>query len=396
MPGMLPGRHRRTAAALALAVAGGLWASCGDSNLGGPGGGGVGNPEFTSCPNISVSDAPATGAAVTYKLVETGGTPPVTTTCSPASGATFPVGTTGVSCTAHDNIGRSAVCSFTVTVASSARLGAMHFLAFGDSTTAGENGIDFAGDTYPETYNPPTCGTTSLQSADRTIQYFDPTASYPQQLLNLLKGRFPGESFVMENEGNPGEPAGNGVPRLGACFATDRPDVLLLLEGVNDIAGTYGWTPTANDAQTIFNYLKNDVASAISSGVSFIFVSTILPVANCMPFDPPQPCRGAASGDSADLLNKNAAIDQVNTKIRAGIGGATIVDGNAAFKAADPTLASLIDVDGLHPTKAGYAVLAQAWMTAVASKVPITSIRGGRVSFPQFSPKRGQASRRNH
>ena len=114
-----------------------------------------------------------------------------------------------------------------------------------------------------------------------------------------------------------------------------------------------------------------------------------------MPFDPPQPCRGAESGDSADLLNKNAAIDQVNAKIRAGIGGATIVDGNAAFKAADPTLASLIDVDGLHPTKTGYAALAQAWMTGVASKVPITSVRGGRVSFPQFSPKRGQASRRD-
>jgi lysophospholipase L1-like esterase len=65
----------------------------------------------------------------------------------------------------------------------------------------------------------------------------------------------------------------------------------------------------------------------------------------------------------------------VNAVIRSGIGGATIVEGNAAFKVADPTLASLIDVDGLHPTKIGYAVLAQAWMNAVAARVPITSVR---------------------
>jgi lysophospholipase L1-like esterase len=255
----------------------------------------------------------------------------------------------------------------------------MHFMAFGDSTTAGENGIDFSGDTFPEIYIPPTCGTSSLQSAARSPQFFDPSASYPQQLLNLLKGRFPGESFVMENEGNPGEPAGgsppNGMLRLATCFTTDHPDVLLLLEGVNDIAGTYDWAPTTVQGQTIVGYLRSDVSRAISNGVSFVFVSTILPVGNCTSFNPPQPCRGADPSVPGDFVAKNAAIDQVNAIIRSGIGGATIVEGNAAFKVADPTLASLIDVDGLHPTKTGYAVLAQAWMNAVAARVPITSVR---------------------
>jgi hypothetical protein len=38
------------------------------------------------------------------------------TVCSPASGSTFPVGTTTVTCTATDASGNTATCSFTVSV----------------------------------------------------------------------------------------------------------------------------------------------------------------------------------------------------------------------------------------------------------------------------------------
>jgi len=41
---------------------------------------------------------------------------PVTATCSPVSGSTFPVGTTTVTCTATDQLNNTASCTFTVTV----------------------------------------------------------------------------------------------------------------------------------------------------------------------------------------------------------------------------------------------------------------------------------------
>ena len=333
---------------------------------------------------MTVAGAPATGQAVTYAgLVESGGTPPVTTSCLPASGSTFPVGATPVNCSARDAINRSAVCSFTVTLTSS-HLAAMHFLAFGDSTTAGENGIDFQGDPYPEIYTPPTCGTTSLTSTARSLQYFDPTTSYPQQLLNLLKAQFPGESFVMENEGNPGEaavtttqaPTQGGEQRLSTCFMTDHPNVMLLLEGINDIAGAATpYQPTASEKGAIISALRADVTAAIANGVSYIFVSTILPVANCQS----EPCRGADPNDpTRTLAIANASINSVNAMIRSQVGGATIVDANAAFFANDPTLATLIDVDGLHPLPMGYTVLAKTFLSGITTKVPITSVRRRR------------------
>jgi hypothetical protein len=42
--------------------------------------------------------------------------PGVTFVCSAASGSTFPIGTTTVTCTATDTSGNTASCSFTVTV----------------------------------------------------------------------------------------------------------------------------------------------------------------------------------------------------------------------------------------------------------------------------------------
>jgi lysophospholipase L1-like esterase len=264
----------------------------------------------------------------------------------------------------------------------SVRLGATHFLAFGDSTTAGENGIDSPDDPFPDQYVPPTCGTATLQSAARTVangqtqpapQFFDPSASYPQQLLGLLQTSFVGESFVMENEGSPGETAASGETRLTlTCLAVDHPDVLLLLEGVNDIAGSAAaWSPTDAERDAIVGRLQSDVDAALGGGVRYVLVSTILPVANCAT----NPCRGADPSVRDDLQLKNAAIDQVNARIRRSLRGATVVDGNVAFRTSVVPVAALIDLDGLHPTEAGYAVLANAWMSGILSRIPSGPLR---------------------
>ena len=78
-------------------------------------------PTITCSANVTAVSAvacpPTTSTTVTYPApTATDNCPGVTTACIPASGSTFPVGTTTVNCTATDTAGNTATCSFTVTV----------------------------------------------------------------------------------------------------------------------------------------------------------------------------------------------------------------------------------------------------------------------------------------
>jgi hypothetical protein len=79
-------------------------------------------PPTITCPaNVTAVSAltcpPTTSTTVTYPApIATDNCPGVTTMCNPASGSTFPVGTTTVTCTATDTAGNTATCSFSVTV----------------------------------------------------------------------------------------------------------------------------------------------------------------------------------------------------------------------------------------------------------------------------------------
>ena len=207
-------------------------------------------------------------------------------------------------------------------------------------------------------------------------QVIDVANSYPTQLLKLLQSRFPVETFKMDDEGLPGEQlagSSGGAVRLAQCVQIFHPGVLLLLEGVNDIdAEPVQWTTTASEEQTIVSLLSQDVSAAISAGAKFVFVSTILPVRACSSESADFECHTGDPGDPI-VATANNSIDQTNALIRAGLGSATIVDGNMAFKAADPTLLTLVGDDGLHPTPAGNTVLAQAFFNALVSRIPITS-----------------------
>ncbi|HEX4525381.1 MAG TPA: HYR domain-containing protein [Gaiellaceae bacterium] len=78
-------------------------------------------PVYGPAPNVTVNATSPAGAVVTFP------TPPATdavgvssNVCTPASGATFPVGTTTVTCLAADAAGNVATTTFTVTVVSAA------------------------------------------------------------------------------------------------------------------------------------------------------------------------------------------------------------------------------------------------------------------------------------
>jgi hypothetical protein len=75
-------------------------------------------PPTINCPsNMTVFQNSAYGAIVTFAPTASDTVSAITTSCTPASGSNFPLGTTSVQCTATDASGnKSPSCSFTVTV----------------------------------------------------------------------------------------------------------------------------------------------------------------------------------------------------------------------------------------------------------------------------------------
>jgi len=76
------------------------------------------SPLTVTCPpNKTITASGPAGAIVNYASPTTaGGCPPATVVCNPPSGSTFPVGTTTVTCIAHDICNGSATCVFNITV----------------------------------------------------------------------------------------------------------------------------------------------------------------------------------------------------------------------------------------------------------------------------------------
>lgn len=74
-------------------------------------------PVFGSTPNVTASATSSAGATVTYSVSATDAVSgAVVPACTPASGSTFPLGNTTVTCTATDTAGNVASASFTVAV----------------------------------------------------------------------------------------------------------------------------------------------------------------------------------------------------------------------------------------------------------------------------------------
>ena len=75
------------------------------------------NTLVVTCPaNISVASSDGNPVVVSYTVTTTGGVPPVTLNVTPASGSSFPVGSTLVSATAQSSDGQTANCEFWVIV----------------------------------------------------------------------------------------------------------------------------------------------------------------------------------------------------------------------------------------------------------------------------------------
>jgi hypothetical protein len=68
--------------------------------------------------DFAVNATSPAGAVVTYQVIASDNVAVASSTCNPASGTTFPIGTTSVSCVASDPSGNGASATFHVTVLS--------------------------------------------------------------------------------------------------------------------------------------------------------------------------------------------------------------------------------------------------------------------------------------
>jgi lysophospholipase L1-like esterase len=282
-----------------------------------------------TCPADFTRDTEQTPAAVTFDPpVTAGGVAPITTTCSPASGSSFPIGVTDVLCAATDANQARAQCVFHLTVGFTGRLRGTRFLAFGDSITAGEDGTDSS-------------------PAWRRPSNVNDAIAYPTVLRSLLEDRYKSQAddIVVTNAGVSLEKASSedAQQRLVDEIDENRPDVLLLLEGTNDV-NDYD---SLDDVDKVAQALRNDVTRAQQRGVKLILLSTLLPQV------------GRPRGENPD------GVPPTNDAIRdvAAATGAVLVDAYAAFEPQK----QLISADGLHPTSDGYALLAKLFLDAISA-----------------------------
>lgn len=286
-----------------------------------------------SCPSPFGVISPSTvGVPVNYATpVATGGQAPVGVTCAPLSGQLFAPGTTTVTCTARDAALATASCTFAVTVTVPPRLSRTSFLAFGDSITSGEV-------TVP--------ATTSLTTGEPVYrQVIVPAAAYPTVLENLLDARYLAQSPTVVNAGKPGEATADSIARFRSVLAFNRPEVLLLLDGHNDLGST-------SSALEGYNALVTIVREAKAAGVR-VFVATLVPSIPGRQRSQPQGL----------LLQYNDAV-----RTMAAAEGVVLVDLYAAML---PEVNTLIGVDGLHPNEAGYARMASLFFAAIRANLEV-------------------------
>ena len=244
--------------------------------------------------------------------VVAGGQAPVAVGCTPEPGHAFGIGTTQVSCRASDVLQQTAGCAFQVTVLGPPKLSVTRFLAYGDSLTSGW-------------VSSPTAGARP-----------EPTNAYPYLLERDLQSRYVTQTIEVVNAGAPGEEARDAVSRFRSVVGGQRPEVVLLMQGTNDLDVIAG-----GGAEGAAAALSTMVRYAQDSGADVLLLTI-----------PPQVHTGAAH-----------LVEPFNVMVRAIATrrGATLVDVHELLLGSSCSggrTTPCIGADGLHPTAEAYRLIA--------------------------------------
>ena len=306
------------------------------------------DPPVISCPaSQSLTSPLAVPIPVVYSSPSVaGGTSPIATTCTPVSGSTFPLGTTAVTCRATDAQQRASTCNLTVSVTTPAKITLTRFVSFGDSITAGQDGQN------------------SLTSDIGGVLRFDQSIflagfEYPTVLAASLKARYAPQAaaIVVSNAGLSAESAGAAATLTRFTNAIAGFQVVLLMEGSNDLYTAASRGGTSADADAGIAGLQSMVRRAKTAGVR-PYLATVPPMNPnaCTPI-----CRGFAAG----------LVPAFNDRIRtlASAEGVTLVDVNKDFNGDF----SLLSSDGLHPNASGFERMADSFFQRIKATLEQTS-----------------------
>jgi len=322
------------------------------------------NPLVLDCPSdVRIDNVKTATQIVTYSpATHSGGVDPIAISCTPVSGADFPLGPTTVSCTGTDAATpvRPASCSFVVTLVPRVpMLSVTKFMAYGDSITAGEINSDDTGARCPENARARAgIGTFSFNPLD-----LQPDKAYPMLLQQLLQVRYTTQSPTVTNKGQPLDDTGD-TARFAGALQDVKPEAVLFLQGVIDLTGERA-------IPTIIANIVHDIGESARQGVKAFFLSTLTPVLDF----------------SRGCFVSNADIVELNGEIRALAiqDNVNLVDSWAAFKGRE---SELIGADGLHPSVEGQQVLAATFLTAVQGKLELSSAS----SFPSSASRSSTGS----
>ena len=231
---------------------------------------------------------------------------------------------------------RSSTCSLTVALASPPRIALTRFVAFGDSITAGEDG-----------QNSLTSDVGGVLQFVQSVILFG--FQYPSVLSTSLKARYTTQTdaIAVLNAGYPGESAGSAATLTRFSSVTSGFQVVLLMEGSNDLGTAYTSGSTFTDAA--ITGLQLMLRRAKTAGLR-PYLATVPPMN-------PNACTPVCRGFAAGLVNA------FNDRIRAlaVAEGVTLVDVNRGFNG-DLTLFSQ---DGLHPNASGYERIADTFFQSI-------------------------------
>ena len=272
-----------------------------------------------ACPAAIVREATSVdGTDVHFDApVPTSGTAPFDVQCEPGSSSVFPIGETTVRCTARAADKGQASCSFPVTVRTSRMIAKTRFMAFGDSIT--EGAVSLA-----------------------PLIMLDGPETYPFKLEQMLRERYFGQNIVVLNRGFAGDDTRDGARRLPQILQTDKPEVMLLLEGINNLGASTSTQVTA---------IRTMILEAKTQGVDMI-IATVMPVL------PRWRLYTSSTMPKIQALNTEIFVLAAQYELGAP------VDLFALFQARP----ELIGIDGLHPTLEGQTEIARAFRDEIVRR----------------------------
>lgn len=222
------------------------------------------------------------------------------------------MGESPVACTATDANMAQASCGFTITVRAPRTIAKTRFTAFGDSITDGA--ISLA-----------------------PLRMLDLPEAYPHKLEQMLRQRYPSQTITVFNQGRGGEDTRGGPLRLPGVLESDKPEVLLLFEGINSINGL----STARQVSG----LRTMILQAQDRNVD-VMLATVMPVLPTWRHYQPG--------------HTDQQIQALNAQIFALAAQHTLGPPVDLFAIFDSDR-SLIGADGLHPTARGQTRIAEAF-----------------------------------